>query len=81
VFLKWTDFNDLPNVQGAVEQAEVVFKVVDTKCYEPFWPLPTVYLLKVSKSWKKIELSILPKNELNTRKNYPESSFVFWKNW
>jgi len=32
-------------------------------------------LLKVSKSWKKkLEFSILPKNEWNTIKNYPDSS-------
>ena len=35
-----------------------------------------IYNLKVSKSRKKkLEFSILPKNERNTRKNYPESFF------
>ena len=50
-----------------------------------------VTLLKVSKSQKQfLELSILPKNERKTWKNYPKSSqddfflvvgSFFWKNW
>ena len=44
-----------------------------------------VLTLKVSKSGKQfLELSILPKNERKTWKNYPKISrvsFIFWKNW
>ena len=40
------NLENLANVQGAVEQSRGVFKVVDTKCYEPFWSLPAVHLLE-----------------------------------